>query len=157
MVDLIGTLGTQHQLIDGAVARLESALERAQDTRTRTALTELQNTVSAHLGLEEVELYPLLEHAVRADPTSAEAGRVRESHQGLGEVRRAMDAFFAQTAAPDLTLEEIATAWRAVAGILQTRLAAQREAYPAFRRLTRLQRFGPGRRSVAAAPIARPA
>lgn len=157
MVDLIGTLGTQQRLIEEAIGRLEAALERGQALRARAALNELQNTVTAHFGLEEVELYSLLEHALPADSDSPDAQKVRSSRTGLEDARRALDAFFARTSDAELPLEDVATAWHAVAGTLHARLAAQRDAYPEFRRLTRLQRFGAQRRPAQTVPLARPA
>ncbi len=155
-MDLIGTLGTQHQLIQDAVGRLEAALGRSQSARARAALMELQNAVSAHFGLEEIELYPLLERTVLTDTDSPEAQTVRSSRTALDDVRRAVEAFFARTSDPNASLEDIAQAWGAVSTVLNSRLAAQRETYPKFRRMTRLHRFPTATRAAPAAATARP-
>jgi hypothetical protein len=133
MTDLIQTLKAQHSAVLRLVGTIDDALKQGDAQAVSTQLRQLQTALTAHLALEDRELYPgLIALGVELKDHNLESS-ARVFQGNMERVTEALVSFLSRHEKPATDLAAFERDWRTIVGVLGARVRSEETSlYPLF-------------------------
>ena len=132
------TLREQHKVVLLIVNEIQAAIIAADAPRIQQELKQLQKVLSAHLALEDAELYPGL-HRMAVDAGSQNLAVVaRQFASNMSRITDALLAFLRKYDRPIVDLAAFRSDWAHIVSALSGRIASEEGTlYPLYEKALR--------------------
>lgn len=130
---LIETLQVQHRELQRLIDQIDAELAKRRSSELPRLLASFARLVTAHLALEDAQLYPSLVGAGQEQVSVA----ARNFAVAMLQIQAGVQQFLARFSGATISLDEFRPAWEQTVKVLAARIRAEETSlYPLYSRAT---------------------